>query len=80
MRNYKIKHSKRNIKKVFKHVFGEVYFMGAVHGMKTCHFRKPNVGMRRYMLMNLKRKSLLEVLDEVQAIGAPIRAKFFIQE
>lgn len=53
MRNYKIKHSKRNIKKVFKHVFGNVTFLYWVHGhvMKPDHFRKPPVELMRYMLV-----------------------------
>ena len=53
MRNYKIKHSKRNIKKVFKRVFGNVTVLYWVHGhgMKPCYFRKPPVGLMRYMLI-----------------------------
>ena len=53
MRNYKIKHSKRNIKKVFKRVFGNVTFLYWVHGhvMKPRYFRKPSVDLMRYMLV-----------------------------
>ncbi len=52
MRHYKITHSKRNIKKVFKHAFGDVNNMVAVHGMKRYDFRKPPVKLMRYFLMN----------------------------
>ena len=53
MRNYKIKHSKRNIKKVFTHVFGEVRFVYFVHrhGMNPRYFSKPSVELMRYMLV-----------------------------
>ena len=53
MRNYKIKHSKRNIKKVFKRVFGEGTFVCVAHrhGMKPRYFRKPMVDLMRYMLV-----------------------------
>lgn len=51
MRNYKIKHSKRNIKKVFKRVFGEVRFSACTHGTKPRYFRKPSVGLMRFMLV-----------------------------
>lgn len=53
MRNYKIKHSKRNIKKVFKHVFGNVTFLywAHGHGMNPRYFSKPSVGLMRYMLV-----------------------------
>ena len=50
MRNYKIKSSKRNIKKVFKRVFGDVRFSACTHGTKPCYF-KPSVGLMRYMLI-----------------------------
>lgn len=52
MRNYKIKHSKRNIKKVFKRVFGEVTMGYCIHGMKTYSRIKPTIGQMRYMLFN----------------------------
>ena len=56
MRNYKIKHSKRNIKKVFTHVFGEVRFVyfAPRHGMNPRYFNKPPVELielMRYMLV-----------------------------
>ena len=53
MRNYKIKYSKRNIKKVFKRVFGEGTFLYWVHGhaMKPRYFSKSSVGLMRYMLV-----------------------------
>ena len=53
MRNYKIKHSKRNIKKVFKHVFGEGTFvcLAHLHRMKPRYFSEPSVGLMRYMLV-----------------------------
>lgn len=50
MRNYKIRHSKRNIKKVFKRVFGNFKFVYPAHGISPCHFRKPSVGQMRFML------------------------------
>ena len=52
MRNYKIKHSKRNIKKVFKRVFGEVTIAYCIHGTKHYSRRKPSVGQMRYLLFN----------------------------
>ena len=51
MRNYKIKHSKRNIKKVFKHVFGEDYETFTIHPAKEYGSRKPMVDLMRYMLV-----------------------------
>lgn len=53
MRNYKIKHSKRNIKKVFKRVFGDetVVCLARIHGMNPRYFSKPSVGLMRYMLV-----------------------------
>ena len=52
MRNYKIKHSKRNIKKVFKRVFGEVTIAYCIHyGTKHFSRRKPSVELMRYMLV-----------------------------
>jgi hypothetical protein len=51
MRNYNIKHSKRNIKKVFKRVFGEVYVTLTIHSAKDYGYRKPTVGLMRYMLI-----------------------------
>ena len=52
MRNYKIKHSKRNIKKVFKRVFGEVTIVLGIYGMKPYFRRKPTIGQMRYMLFH----------------------------
>ena len=53
MRNYKIKYSKRNIKKVFKRVFGNVTFLYWAHGhaMNPRYFSKPSVDLMRYMLV-----------------------------
>ena len=53
MRNYKIKHSKRSIKKVFKRVFGNVTFLYWAHGhaMNPRYFSKPSVDLMRYMLV-----------------------------
>ena len=51
MRNYKIKNSKRNIKKVFKRVFGDVYVTFTIHPAKDYGYRKPTVGLMRYMLI-----------------------------
>ncbi len=53
MRNYKIKHSKRNIKKVFKHVFGDETFVYLAyrHAMNPRYFSKPSVDLMRYMLV-----------------------------